>query len=95
MLNTLNKHPFVNKNSASLKWIAYLLFGFAFLDWFYRYIIKDVIREIHLSTGNSYYIGFNDEKISFTLLLIGFLVMIISSIFKYGYQLKTENDLTI
>lgn len=93
--NALKQHPFIKQNSTKLKWIAYLIFGYTFLDWFYRDIIIEIINEINLAAGNTYYIGFNDEKISFTLLLVGFLVLIISSVFKYGYQLKAENDLTI
>jgi len=95
LLSTLKQHPFVQHNSTKLGWIAYLLFGYALLDWFYRDIIIDIINEINITTGKSYYVGLNDEKISFTLLLIGFLVLIISSVFKYGYELKAENDLTI
>lgn len=93
--NTLKVHPFVKENSSKLSWIAYLLFGFAFLDWLYRDIFLDLAKAVHLSAGEKWSIGFNTEKISFTLLLLGFLVLIISSIFKYGYQLKAENDLTI
>lgn len=91
--NTLTKHPFVQHNSSKLKWIAYLLFGYAFGDWIYRDIIIDIINEASL--GESVVLALNDESISFTILLMGFLVLIISSVFKYGYELKAENDLTI
>jgi len=94
LTNTLKKHPFVNENSIKLRWIAIAIFGYAVIDWLYRDIVMEVVNMLHRDM-EGFIFDFNSEKINFTLILIGFLVLIISSVFKYGYQLKTENDLTI
>lgn len=93
--NTLKKHPFVNENNIKLKWIAITIFSYALFDWVYRDIIMEVVNMLNRSNNDVFRFGFNSEKINFTLILIGFFVLVISSVFKYGYQLKTENDLTI
>jgi len=95
LTNTLNIHPFVKDNSKKLNRIAFVIFMYAFIDWIYKDVFLEVINVIYKINGAKWSIGFNNDKISFSLLLLGFLVLIISSVFKYGYQLKTENDLTI
>ena len=89
---------FTEKNSAIFRKVANGLIAYSVLIFFIRLIEKSFEITLEYGISASYTLGKNfgtalSGRIS--LLVIAIFLLIIAQLFKEGYRLKQENDLTI
>jgi hypothetical protein len=90
VLNTLKKdQPFAVENIKRLRLISLFVFLFAVIE-FIDSLYDIQLLQLHFQEANELY----KVKIAwgFTPLIISMVVLILSEIFKQGYQLKTDNE---
>jgi len=96
LTNTKQHHPFVASNVKSLKRISYLIFAYVALNWSYQHLYIPLLSQ-KIIPENSHSVlftmGIDSTQVAF--ILLGFLVLTIASIFRHGYNMKQELDLTI
>lgn len=94
LVNSAEKTPFLRQNVKTIRMLSYLIFGSVVLKWIYHDIIQELIKQ---SIDSSYIftinIGFNSD--TFSMLTLGFLILILAYVFEHGVELKEEAALTI
>ena len=94
LTNTKQDHPFVFNNVQNLRRISYLIFAYVILDWCYENLFMPYMSQ-QIIPGNYHSISIGIDSTHIALILLGFLVLTIASVFQHGYNMKQELDLTI
>lgn len=92
--NTATKTPFIQENVAIIRRLAYLIFFYVFIGWFSRSVITELIKQ-SIQEGYSFSLKVGFSSSTFSILILGFLILILASVFERGIELKEEVALTI
>lgn len=87
-LKEIIKEGYFSINAKKLLKIA----GYIF---FFSGVLMTVLDIIRLKSGGESFTMFNIVLMDFMFILLGFIILIIADMAQTGYQLKSENDLTI
>jgi len=102
MQTTLKEGPFLIKNANRMRWIGYSLVGLGLIRFFMGVwnlsIIEESLVSQYVNIENCYSATSMGELIGKLLLSeipIGLFALFVAAIFKYGIELRKENELTI
>lgn len=94
LTNSSKISPFIRENIFLIRRLAYIVIGFATLSWS-REILENTIR-MSLSYDKSRHLfEVPMDPSHLYVLVIGFVILVLATVFQNGVELKEESELTI
>ncbi|MCP4149285.1 MAG: DUF2975 domain-containing protein [bacterium] len=93
--------PFIKENARRLRWIGWTIIVFRLFLWAYNWIIEGLLDLRLMVAENPLISDVSDGDMirfnptSFSLIVVGLIVLAIAEVFKAGTEMKEEQELTI